>query len=121
MALEVLKDLAYIGDERIAHLSKKTTEEEYMKLVKTSFIVHNEPNNAILFKIQDGPVKEVGRNGCQVLSLVHAALEIVSRLDERCPSPYNKEFLFHLAKAIESGGKRTAERESRGVEGKNLV
>lgn len=73
--------------------------------------------NAIVFKIQDGPIKEHGVNGCQVDTLIHAAKMILVGLNKKSSSEYNRMAIGYLEEAIERLEARTRNREARGVEG----
>ncbi len=58
-----------------------------------------------------------GVNGCQVDTLIHAALIMLEGLDKEVPSDWNKRAIINLRDATHSLEKRKQERESRGVEG----
>ena len=120
MALETLKDVKEIGGVEIAHLPAAIPKDEYLELIKNKFIVHGEENNTIIFKIQDGPIKENGLNGCQVSDMVAVANHIFKGLDAKFPSQYNKVTTGALDIALEAQDMRTKDRERRNVEGKSL-
>lgn len=84
-----------------------------------NFIEINDKHNAIMFKIQKGPIKEVGVNGCQVDTLIHTARIMVEGLDAKFPCEENKAVLLNLNRALLFLDKRTKDRTDRGVEGKN--
>ncbi|NBK25836.1 MAG: hypothetical protein EOM68_27960 [Spirochaetia bacterium] len=79
----------------------------------------NHEANTISFRIQNGPIKEVGVNGCQVDTLIHAAKKILEGLDAKFPSEYNKLAINKLDMALCHLAERTRDREVRGVEGTN--
>lgn len=58
-----------------------------------------------------------GVNGCQVDTLIHAALIMLEGLDKEVPSDWNKRAITNLRYAIYSLEDRKQERENRGVEG----
>lgn len=77
-------------------------------------------SNMISFKIQDGPIKEVGVNGCQVLSMIKCARIIIAGLSENFPCKENQTTLDHLDLAIGAQEERTARREREGSEGYSM-
>jgi len=75
MALETLKDLDVIGGFPIGRVPEPGW---------TAFHIHiNDETNMIGFRIQNGPIKENGVNGCQIDTLVHAAVAILKGLNEK--------------------------------------
>lgn len=113
MALETLKDVKEIGGYEVAELTEFSNDRP------EEFIVVNHKNNGISFKIQNGPIKENGVNGCQVDTLIHAASVILQGLDSKYPSIHNKQAIYHLNEAVGALLLRTKDRETRGVEGLN--
>jgi hypothetical protein len=77
--------------------------------------------NSISFTIQNGPVGEAGVNGCQVTTLIAAALEIIKGLNAKFPCRENLETLDYLQKAITSQEERKKERTNRHVEGSSKL
>lgn len=73
-------------------------------------------------KWQEGPVKEVGVNGCQIEDVLEVA---AARLRELNVPPHNSRLNSLAITDIESAqnwlNRRTAEREARGVEGTSAV
>ena len=111
MALETLKGVTEIGGFAVAELSgfaKKRPEE---------YIVVQHENNGISFKIQQGPIKENGANGCQVDTLIEAAKLIIEGLNKKFPCRENSLAITKLDEALLWLGKRTSDRKKRGVEG----
>ena len=80
--------------------------------------IHNDLNT-ISFQIQNGPVKENGINGCQVDTLIHAAMAIIIGLNNKFPCKENCEAIDYLGDALMSLKARTTDREQRKVEGFN--
>lgn len=111
MALETLKGVKEIGGFKVVEL------EEFAVKRPEEFIVVNHINNGISFKIQDGPIKEVGLNGVQVDTLIQTAKIIVEGLDKKFPCNENKQAILHLYCALRWLEKRKKDREKRGVEG----
>jgi hypothetical protein len=77
--------------------------------------------NMISFKIQNGPIKEVGVNGCQVDTLIAAAMQIIVGLNAKFPSDYNYRTIGHLGEALRALRERKIDRENRGVEGQSKL
>ena len=113
MALETLKDLTEIGGVKINRSNPNCECGE------TDFIHINDNHNTIMFNIQKGPIKENGVNGCQVDTLIETARAIICGLNEKFPNEHNVMVMAinQLSAALDSLKLRTADRESRGVEG----
>lgn len=82
-----------------------------------AFIYVRNDKNSLSFTIQNGPIKEFGKNGCQVVDVIAVAAEIISKLNDKFPCIENADTLAHLTAAIAAQDARTAKREARGVEG----
>lgn len=134
MALDTLIGLKEINGFKIAVMDdlKKTNPELFpndsmqmdYKVFEEEFrpkypIQIRHDKNSISFTLQNGPVKEVGVNGCQVLELICAAREIISRLNDKYPCEENQKTVDALADAIHWQNERTKDREDRNVEGLN--
>ena len=115
MALETLKGVKEIGGFAVSHMEKRVPPQEYEAPRKFVNINHDE--NTITFKIQDGPIKEVGVNGCQVDTLICAAREIILGLNLKFPCIENVRAHDYLCDAILELDYRRRNREERGVEG----
>ena len=113
MALETLKDVTHIDGCPVAQL------QEFADKRPAEHIVVNHKNNGISFRIQRGPIKEVGENGCQVTALIAAARIIIRELNNKFPCGENEETINCLDQALRSQELRTYGRTARGVEGKN--
>ena len=74
---------------------------------------------SISFTMQDGPVKEVGNNGCQVDALIEMALHILQYFDGKFSCKENAIALRSLENALAQLALRRKDREERGVEGFN--
>lgn len=84
-----------------------------------NFIYVRHDVNSLSFTIQNGPIKEVGVNGCQVEDIIAVAKTIVEGLNAKFPSRENSMIITKLDVAILWSKKRTADREARGVEGQS--
>jgi len=114
MALETLNDLSAIGGYQIIRTNSIWNQP------KGNFIEINDKDNAITFKIQKGPIKESGKNGCQVDTVIEAANLMLKRLNHKYSCRENDIAIEKLDEAIMWLKKRTEDREARGVEGTSL-
>ena len=116
MALEVLKDIKEIGGFEVGHVICPLSVTEY---AITRPVVINHHKNFIGFKIQNGPIKEVGVNGVQVDTLIEAAKMIIEGFQKNFPCRENSVAITKLDEALLWLLKRKLDREKRGVEGKS--
>jgi len=107
MALETLKGVGEIGGYKV------------WQKMKTAYVTIDDRTNTIAFRIQDGPIKERGVNGCQVDTLIHAAKMIIEGLNKKFPCRENSMAITNLDASILWLEKRKSDREKRGVEGFN--
>jgi len=125
MALETLKGLTKIGgfkvlteEDRNLFLAENNNDWDKFDGYRKDFPIHiTHDKNMISFKIQDGPIKENGVNGCQVDTLIEAAKIIVEGLNKKFPCRENAMVITKLDEALLWSLKRRVDRESRGVEG----
>lgn len=131
MALNTLRGVKKIGKFNVVVMDK--LREKYPKRFNSSgsmdykwfeksirpknFVYVRNDVNSISFTIQNGPVKENGVNGCQVDTIIEAALLIVKGLNKKAPSGYNQSAIWSLEAAIHALKMRTKDRKARGVEG----
>jgi hypothetical protein len=71
----------------------------------------------ITFQIQDGPVKEVGVNGCQIDKLGEVWLTILQKFNAKFPCRENSITITKVEEALMWQRKRKEDREMRAVEG----
>lgn len=133
MALEVLKGTDKIGgfpvvimDElRFKHPEKfnESGQMDYnwfeMDIRPHNFVYVRHDVNSLSFTLQNGPIKEVGVNGCQVDTVIEAARVIIARLNDKYPCRENALAITKLDEALMWLRERTRNREERGVEGTN--
>jgi|LGVE01.1.fsa_nt_gb hypothetical protein len=113
MALETLKGRKTIMGEPVRHVSIENNEV----INGDANIVADHNFGELIFKLQRGPVEEVGKNGCQVDHIIATAREIIARFNVENPCCYNDSATNALDEALGHLAIRTAEREERGVEG----
>lgn len=128
MALKTLKKLKVIGgfpvvrEEDFAFAAVKaiegpSTAKQFNKWVNKHPIVISHIENSIKFKLQDGPIKEAGVNGCQVDTIIETALIMLQGLNEQYPCYENQMAINKLVMALKWMDERKKDRETRGVEG----
>lgn len=131
MALETLQNVEVIGgfkvicmDELREKYPEKFNESGAMdykwfekEIRPFHFVYIRHDKNSISFTLQNGPIKEVGVNGCQVDTLIHAARTIIEGLNAKYPSKWNDIAIQNLWNAIYALEDRKQDREARGVEG----
>jgi hypothetical protein len=135
MALETLDNVTKIGefdlvcmDDLRKEYPERFTETGAMDNVwfeqtirPYNFIYLRKDKNSIAFTIQNGPIKEVGVNGCQVDTLIEAAKLIIEGLNAKFPCRENSMVITKLDEALMWSEKRKWNRTKRGVEGTNQV
>lgn len=124
MALETLKKISQINGNKIIRETDRPIGDDgkvdwakYDEMRKTMPIAIDDTTNMISFRIQDGPIKEKGKNGCQVDELVAAALLIVQGLNKKYPCNQNVKAMSSLYEAQAWLRQRTLDRKHRLVEG----
>ena len=131
MALNTLKGVTEIGgfpvivmDELREKFPDKFNESGSMdykwfeKDIRPNYFVYVRHDvNSISFTLQSAPIGEVGVNGCQVETLIHAALIMLKGLNVEVPCDENNEAITYLGKALKALERRTINRKIRGVEG----
>ena len=134
MALETLKGVSSIGgfdvvvmDELREKFPEKFNESGAMdwkwfehEIRPTNFIYLRHDKNSLTFTMQNGPIGEVGVNGCQVDTLIEAAKLILEGLNKQFPSRENAVAITKLDEALLWLLKRKIDRQLRGVEGTSL-
>jgi hypothetical protein len=131
MALETLKDIAEINGEKVVHMDelRKLYPEKFnesgamdykwfeSEIRPHNFIYVRHDVNSVSFTIQNGPIKEVGKNGCQVTELIAVAAAMIAGLNAKFPCRENSITLTKLEEALMWQKKRTEDRLKRQVEG----
>ena len=131
MALETLKGVEKIGgfnvvvmDELREKFPEKYNESGSMDykwfekdIRPCNFIYIRHDVNSLSFTIQNGPIKEVGVNGCQVDTIIEASKIIFEGLNKNFPCRENAMVITKLDEALMWSLKRKIDREARNVEG----
>ena len=73
MALETLKGVKEINNHAVKRVEWNQPEDNHIEI--------NDKCNAITFRIQYGPIREKGHNGCQVDEIIKTSLLIVQGLN----------------------------------------
>ena len=133
MALETLKGVKEINGEKIVVMDELreqfperftptgAMDHEWFErdIRPNSFIYVRHDKNSLAFTIQNGPIKEVGKNGCQVADVIAVAKHILEQLNAKFPCRENAMTITKLDEALMWQEKRTKDREKRGVEGQS--
>ena len=116
MALETMKDVKEINGEKIKDVTGVDASD-----LSEEFIVVDHSTHYVGFKIQNGPIKEVGKNGCQVEDIIAVAKHIVEQLNAKFPCRENAMMITKLDEAIMWSKQRTINRKLRSVEGQSKL
>ena len=114
MCLETLEGVTEIGGFKVGYWP-----EQRDPWAEAPPIVVNKSLNTIGFTLQNGPIKEVGVNGCQIDTIIEAAKIIIERLNQKFPCYENVRAMEGLGDALKALADRKAKREARGVEGRS--
>lgn len=112
MALDTIRFMTEVDGDRIGRKEWNAPKEQ-------PFIVINDRDNAICFRIQKGPVKEVGVNGVQIDRLFEIGLGILAVLNRKHGCAHNDEAIAHFRRGLRCLRARKKDRMERGVEGTN--
>ena len=85
----------------------------------SKFLEWNQNRFELSAKIQCGPIKVVGVNGCQIDDVIKFARDFISRLNMEFPCRENSLVITKLEEAEMWLNRRKQDREKRGVEGLN--
>lgn len=124
MCLETLEGVESIGGFNVIHGVPADDEgrvswKDFYAMRKKCPISIDHEENSISFSLQNGPIKEVGVNGCQIDTVIEAAKIIIERLNQKFPCYENVRAMEGLKDALVALADRKAKREARGVEGKS--
>lgn len=122
MALETLKGVTEINGTAILQERPKKDDgsvdwAKFDEMRKDQPIYVDQDVNMISFRIQNGPIKECGKNGCQVVDMIAVAKHMIEQLNAKFPCRENAMTITKLDEALMWQEKRTKDRENRGVEG----
>lgn len=122
MALETLVGITEISGFKVMQERPKNEDGsvdwakfDEMRKDQPVFVDHDV--NMISFRIQNGPIKEAGINGCQLDALIETAKLMIEGLNKKFPCEENTLAVCHLQAALDQLMLRKAKREQRGVEG----
>lgn len=133
MAVEQLKNVKKLGEfdvvvmddlrEKYPEKFNESGSMDYKWFEKdirpNNFVYVRNDVNSIAFTIQNGPIKEVGVNGCQVDTMILAAKTIIEGLNAEFPCRENSMAITKLDEALMWLEARKKDRVQRGVEGYN--
>jgi hypothetical protein len=131
MALETLRGIKKIGDFNVVDMDALRTEKPEMfrpdgsmhyHMFEKDIRPHNyvyvrHDVNSLSFTLQNGPIKEVGVNGCQIDTVIEAAKLMLEGLNKQFPCRENSLAITKLEEALHWLEHRKKDREKRNVEG----
>ena len=131
MALKTLENVKKIGEFNVIVMDKLRDEmpelfnedggmdwKYFEKNIRpNNFVYVRNDKNSLSFTIQDGPVKEAGRNGCDVMTVIEAAKIMLEGLNEQVRCRETSIMITKLEECLLWGMKRKMDREQRNVEG----
>lgn len=122
MALETLKGIKEIDGFKVNEHDRNLTGNQWSLIPEQDkYIDVNHERNSVTFKIQNGPVKENGLNGCQVDTIIETAILILKGLNQKYPCEENERAIVGLQVAIMALWERNQNRQLRGVQGLNKI
>lgn len=85
------------------------------------FIYLRKDKNTLTIKLQDGPIKENGHNGCQIDDALELIRTLLFNANKRLPCRENACAITRLDESIGWLERRKKDRKKRGVEGTSKV
>ena len=82
-----------------------------------NFIYVRNDKNSLSFTLQNGPIKEVGVNGCQIDDVIAVVKKIIEGFNAKFPCRENAMVVTKLDEALLWLGARTQRRETQKLEG----
>ena len=118
MALETLRGVEEIGGFKVVRDKPEGMSWDDFDKMRDEYPINiTDRMNCISFRIQNGPIKEHGVNGCQVNTLIHTARIMIQNMNEKFPCRQNELAIEGLNDALGWLEERKLDREKRGVEG----
>ena len=118
MSVSFLKDVTKLGSSDMLFIPSGTGPCE---VAGDPSIIVNEERNSLYFRLQNGPIKEVGANGCQIDTVLEAVGHILHGFNQAVPCEETTEAVKHVYIALGFLDARKRNREERGVEGTGQV
>lgn len=111
MTLETLKDIKKIDGFNVVRYTSnnkkhKGERDAYNPYHGDNYVIINDENddgiqyNSITFNLQNGPIREVGKNGCRIDTLIEAVRAMVTALNKDEPSENYEHVLQDLNGAL---------------------
>lgn len=113
----VMDDLREKYPERFTETGAMDAKWFESDIRPNKFIYVRNDKNSLSFTIQNGPVREVGVNGCQVDTVIAAGHAMLKGLNEKFPCHENEMAIMKISEALAFLTERKRSREARGVEG----
>ncbi len=90
-------------------------------LIEDQDLFIKESGSQVTFQIQDGPIREVGVNGCQIDHVILWTKKWLEQVNDKFPCRENSMAITKLDETLLWLLKRTLDREARKVEGLNKL
>lgn len=113
----VMDDLREQFPEKFNESGSMNYEWFESEIRPTNFIYVRKDKNSLSFTLQNGPIGEVGVNGCQVNAILEAAKAVLEGLNKTHPCRENSCAITHIDESLNWLDRRTKNRVARGVEG----
>ena len=111
MGLKILKDIEEIDGFKVIRNRGNLSWDEF-DVKRKEYPIHiANAKGMISFKLQDGPIKEVGVNGCQIDTIIETAKLILEESEKELPCEENKMALDGLEFALYCLTARKSNRE----------
>ena len=120
MAINTLKDVNEIDGHNVFHALDDEDCGDLEKLMEKYPIIIAHDDDMLLLKMMTKPVRE-GGSGCQLTTLIEAALIMIKYLNDKFPCEENNQTINNLVLALEWQNMRTIDRKKRNVEGENKL
>jgi len=99
MTLKTVRGLVELNGMAVVNIEDELSRQEYLDIIKDNYIFANHKTGTLCFRLQDGPIKEVGVNGCQIDHVVAMVRHIISAMNENYPCEENRNVLLSLDSA----------------------
>ena len=116
MALKCVRNERRILAEHIGHIHPDSSADEKLVALGRNIVV-NHASNFVGFRIQNGPIKEMGVNGCQIDHVLAFTLTFLKCLNAENPNAHSKAAIKHIELAMFALRERARGIEKRAVEG----
>lgn len=118
MTLKHFKNIEKVNDQPIKLVS---TQFELLDRVLEDHIIVDDRKAVVAFKLQDGPIKEYGKNGVQIDDVLAFCRQVIHNFNKDYPCEQNLTAILSIDCALDALEDRRKDREQRNVEGQNKL